>query len=653
MIKIDFIKLKVFVFGLFIIFSCSEKKEEIIIKNNISLWIDTPDNYSNPNYRTIFFKEYATNLKHNKPEKAQDVLHSYCRTVNYLEAYDSILLKTAIDFTRKPIAKQKNKQIEYINFSIGNQYYFINKIELAQQQLLKTIRVSDTINFDKNLPSCYLVLGNIEFQNKNLQNAILNYQTANRYYEELNDSVNIAFTYSNIANCYTLLGSKKSFDTNIEKAVLFSKTNKSNQVKFGLKEAYNDYTTTNDSIAFVNKITVLTQNFTTLKEKKPRLKYQIYAANVQKNVIEKKYDSAQFYLNKCNEVNELLKNKFFEDESNLYKEMISYSKNHKINNKENLIVLTNQLEEQNSLVDADYYYSILTKNAYREGNYKEAATFLEKQKKIHLKIAKENEKGQIYDLDKKYQNEKKEKEIAQQKAVISKNNSLIIGLFSVLSIVVLGIILYYYRKRKQEAQAETIRQEQFTFQLLQNTEEERSRIAGELHDSVNHDLLNIKNSLINGKTIAVNDVANIIDEVRNISRNLHPATLETLGLEASIESLCERLTEIGLFTTCEVEYVQKLSKAKELQLYRIIQEALNNTLKHGKANAAKVILISENNSLHLEIKDNGNGFDVNQQLNNPKSFGLQSILQRAKAITAKINIDSSTKGTVILLKIPV
>jgi signal transduction histidine kinase len=88
-------------------------------------------------------------------------------------------------------------------------------------------------------------------------------------------------------------------------------------------------------------------------------------------------------------------------------------------------------------------------------------------------------------------------------------------------------------------------------------------------------------------------------------------------------------------------------------LYRIIQEALNNTLKHGKANAAKVILTSQNNYLHLEVKDNGSGFDVNQQLNNPKSFGLQSIMQRAKAIAAKINIDSTNKGTVILLKIPV
>jgi signal transduction histidine kinase len=57
--------------------------------------------------------------------------------------------------------------------------------------------------------------------------------------------------------------------------------------------------------------------------------------------------------------------------------------------------------------------------------------------------------------------------------------------------------------------------------------------------------------------------------------------------------------------------------------------------------------------LHLEIKDNGSGFDVEAQMNNSKSFGLQSILQRAKAIMAKVKINSSSTGTVILLKIPV
>lgn len=225
----------------------------------------------------------------------------------------------------------------------------------------------------------------------------------------------------------------------------------------------------------------------------------------------------------------------------------------------------------------------------------------------------------------------------------------------IVSLICLALLtgLFFLIRKRKALKAEAQKQEQFTFQLLQNTEEERSRIANELHDSVNHNLLTLKNSLSNGKTIEVQEVANVIEEVRNISRNLHPAILETVGLEASIENLCERLTEVGLFTTCEIEYHQKLSKNKELQLYRIIQEALNNTLKHGKANAAKVQLTSQENHLHIEIKDNGNGFDVNEQLKNPKSFGLQSILQRAKAIMAKINIDSSAKGTVILLKIPI
>lgn len=223
---------------------------------------------------------------------------------------------------------------------------------------------------------------------------------------------------------------------------------------------------------------------------------------------------------------------------------------------------------------------------------------------------------------------------------------------SLIFFVLLFGLFYLFIKRKnlkKEAQF----QEQFTFQLLQNTEEERGRIANELHDSVNHDLLAIKNKITNNKKIEVDDISQVIEEVRNISRNLHPAVLETLGLEASIENLCERLTEIGLFTTCEIDYQHKLNKNKELQLYRIVQEALNNTLKHGKANAAKVNITSLDNYLNLEIKDNGNGFNVNEQLNNPKSFGLQSILQRAKAIMAKINIDSNSNGTIILIKIPV
>jgi len=327
-------------------------------------------------------------------------------------------------------------------------------------------------------------------------------------------------------------------------------------------------------------------------------------------------------------------------------------KYNKILNKDKLLTILATYKQNKDILYTNYILNTLKDEAIANNDL---AKVLEYDKEIdeHEKeIQKKDFQFKVKTYEKKIDVAKKEKLIEKQQSQIKKNKSIIFGLLSVLLIVVLGTLVFYSRKRKKEAQAETKRQEQFTFQLLQNTEDERGRIAGELHDSVNHDLLNIKNNLLNGKTIEVNEVANVIEEVRNISRNLHPAVLENLGLEASIENLCERITEIGLFTTCDIEYTQKLSKNKELQLYRIIQEALNNTLKHGKANAAKVILTSENNSIHLEIKDNGSGFDVNQQLNNPKSFGLQSIIQRAKAIAAKINIDSSTKGTIIFLKIP-
>lgn len=224
-----------------------------------------------------------------------------------------------------------------------------------------------------------------------------------------------------------------------------------------------------------------------------------------------------------------------------------------------------------------------------------------------------------------------------------RNTILLVSIvFILLSIGLIAL----YRKRLAMKKAAKI-QEQFTFQLLQNTEEERSRIANELHDSVNHELLTIKNALVHGKSIDIEQVAGLIEEVRTISRNLHPAVLETIGLEASIEQLCERLTENGLFTTCEIDYEQPLDKNTELQLYRIVQESLNNTLKHGKANAAKVDIIQTANTISVSIKDNGQGFKVEEQLNSPRSFGLQSLLQRAKSIAGNLTITSSEKGTLV------
>jgi signal transduction histidine kinase len=332
---------------------------------------------------------------------------------------------------------------------------------------------------------------------------------------------------------------------------------------------------------------------------------------------------------------------------------IYFEQNGRFQDEQKIIEFADQMiDEEDFNTAADLYFQ-LSEGERKKLNLDKALEYKKKENELREKVLAQNADGQIFEMEIKYETEKKEAQLAQQKATILRNRLIIILLTLSLALLLTGFLIYNLLKKRKLAKVESQRQELFTNQLMENTEEERSRIANELHDSVNHELLTIKNNLSNGKNIHIEDISKVIEEVRNISRNLHPTILATIGFEASIEHLCEKLTESGLFTTCEIEYNYKLSKNKELQMYRIIQEALNNTLKHGKANAAKVILTSENNFLHLEIKDNGSGFNVQEELNSPKSFGLQSIYQRAKAILAKVSIDSNSKGTVILIKIPV
>ena len=142
--------------------------------------------------------------------------------------------------------------------------------------------------------------------------------------------------------------------------------------------------------------------------------------------------------------------------------------------------------------------------------------------------------------------------------------------------------------------------------------------------------------------------------MREISRNLYPVILEKVGLEESIKSLSENFSnETSLFVTAEINYQNKLEKNKELHLYRIIQEALNNTLKHGNATIAKINISTDEKSLNLTIKDNGEGFNVGQQMNSKNSFGLQGIKQRVQAINADLDLKSDDSGTLIKVKMPI
>jgi signal transduction histidine kinase len=295
-----------------------------------------------------------------------------------------------------------------------------------------------------------------------------------------------------------------------------------------------------------------------------------------------------------------------------------------------------------------YTYQMMATSMSDAGEYKSAFIYQQKYDSLKDHYDTKEHLDKVTNLELKYDTENKNKKIAEQKLNIEQNKFEIVALLGAIVFAAVMLLLYFYFKRRKEAAEKIKQQEAFTQQLFANTEKERSRIAGELHDSINHELLSLKNAVNSQQPIQAESISKIIEEVRTISRDLYPAMFETMGLKASIESLCQRITASGhLFLSSEINYQKQLSTEFELQLYRIIQEFIQNTLKHSKAKSAKISITTDSPKISLIIQDNGKGFDVNEQLKKHTSFGLQSLMQRAKFLNAAYKINSNNNGTTL------
>lgn len=233
-----------------------------------------------------------------------------------------------------------------------------------------------------------------------------------------------------------------------------------------------------------------------------------------------------------------------------------------------------------------------------------------------------------------------------------------------LSLVLLGLagILYLiYKRRTDFLHRRATAQEKFSRQLLESQEQERQRIAVELHDSLGQDLLIIKNWAMlalnqNGdvektkkQLNEISQTASLaIEEVREISYNLRPYHLDELGLTKAIESMCDRVSRAS-----QVSFVYSVEnldsffpKDEEINFYRIVQECLNNIVKHSAAGKAKISIKCDAKNLHLTIEDNGKGFDVQQtkahlQNGKQRSLGLVSLVERSRILGGKPLIEST------------
>ena len=204
--------------------------------------------------------------------------------------------------------------------------------------------------------------------------------------------------------------------------------------------------------------------------------------------------------------------------------------------------------------------------------------------------------------------------------------------------------------------------------LITAQEEERSRVARELHDDLNQRmaLLSVELEQIAERVpasqgtlrLSINNVweraQEISSEIHRVSYQLHPSKLDHLGLVAAVKSLCQ---ELAAHYEIKVEFKEKgcsglLPKDLTLCLFRIVQESLRNITKHSGAREASVVLVGTPHVIQLSVSDTGRGFDVGS-LESKSGLGLISMRERLRSVGGVISIHSTARGTKIEVSAPV
>ena len=212
-----------------------------------------------------------------------------------------------------------------------------------------------------------------------------------------------------------------------------------------------------------------------------------------------------------------------------------------------------------------------------------------------------------------------------------------------------------------------------SLKIIETQENERRRLARELHDSIGSSLAAIKlavegklNSMRDNPPRDVISLERIIDhirgtmkEVRRISSALRPSMLDDLGLVATFEWFCQSSAELYADTRIETHLdvaENEIPELSKIVIYRVMQEALNNALRHSGADGVKVSLTKTNDCLRMCVQDDGSGFDPNDERTrtDPLSgYGLGGMKDRAEVVGGTLLVDTEPgRGTMICLEIP-
>ena len=258
--------------------------------------------------------------------------------------------------------------------------------------------------------------------------------------------------------------------------------------------------------------------------------------------------------------------------------------------------------------------------------------------------------------------EKLESENQMFSSLVGRQKFMLVILFSLVIILILFIILVYKSHKQKQRLMEQSKEIAVIKSRIEGQEEERARIARELHDGIAADLTGVRMNLVSQAkgyestgpvNVIIDRIAQIGNEVRAISHNLSSPVFSDTTLEEVIEGFILQFTgknelEINLNIYPRLDW-NKIDFKIQKELYRVFQEVVNNTIKYSQASELMVQIVKHDNYLSLIFEDNGKGFNPEAK----SGTGLSNIKERIQSLNGEIDISSEIgKGCSISIEVP-
>jgi two-component system, NarL family, sensor kinase len=546
-----------------------------------------------------------------------------------LKNFDSTLVEgeKALKLARK---HTDSTSVAELKRQIGVASYFKGEYDVAASNFYESIAILEKSSNKKKLAPVYNDLAKLYRKTKNLDRALENYNKADAIFRQLKDTGGIAMILN-------------------ESGVVF-------EYREDYREAINRYTASMKLAEAAGDSLSVSYSLSNL-------------AGVY--VIQKKYDDAEKNLLRALHIREVLKDSFAI--------ALTYSDlGVAMSGKGDYIKAIEYLTQSNKEAEGLKYpelqsnnYNELSSVAQKQGDFQKAFQYFLKRSTLRDSLYGIEKAKQIEELNSKYESAKKEQQIADQKNKLRFQNYLFIGIAGLLLLIGLLIQSQYKRyklKKDQQLQAEIMKQQEIAVKAVMQAEEnERERIAKDLHDGVGQMMSAAKMNLsafeseIQQGSIeqkkAFEKIIGLVDEsckeVRTVSHIMMPNALLKNNLGAAIRDFVDKLTNKNLQVHVFTEGLdERLDTNVETVLYRVIQECVNNAIKHAGASTLDISLIRDKDGISGTIEDNGKGFDVTDK-EKFEGIGLKNITTRIEYLKGTVDFDSAEgRGTVVALHVP-